>query len=136
MICLYNNFGYFRKNKLNFFETAKKSQLTEGILIDRHFGNLTEGVTFQLKFPEKIEVPLQSEGRNRGQGQEFQNTFQIVTDEFPWQVTLKNLGRHFCGGSIINENQVITAAHCIDGAQTVSQMARDTLILYRSKVLG
>ena len=36
----------------------QKKIITGGILIDRHFGNLTEGVTFQLKFPEKIEVPL------------------------------------------------------------------------------
>merc|ERR1711953_381858 len=35
--------------------------------------------------------------------------------EFPWQISLRNLGSHICGGSIINENQVITAAHCVEG---------------------
>jgi len=35
--------------------------------------------------------------------------------EFPWQVSLKSLGSHICGGSIVNENQVITAAHCCQG---------------------
>jgi len=36
--------------------------------------------------------------------------------EFPWQISLRNLGSHICGGSIINRNQVITAAHCVEGA--------------------
>jgi len=36
--------------------------------------------------------------------------------EFPWQISLRNLGSHICGGSIINKNQVITAAHCVEGA--------------------
>jgi len=35
--------------------------------------------------------------------------------EFPWQVSLKSLGSHICGGSIVNRNQVITAAHCCEG---------------------
>merc|ERR1711982_259036 len=39
--------------------------------------------------------------------------------EFPWQISLRNLGSHICGGSIINQNQVITAAHCVEGALPV-----------------
>merc|ERR1712045_72077 len=39
--------------------------------------------------------------------------------EFPWQISLRNLGSHICGGSIINKNQVITAAHCVEGSSPV-----------------
>ncbi|CAG9864555.1 unnamed protein product [Phyllotreta striolata] len=32
--------------------------------------------------------------------------------EFPWMVSIMRRGNHFCGGSIISERFVLTAAHC------------------------
>jgi trypsin len=32
--------------------------------------------------------------------------------EFPYIVSLQRSGSHFCGGSLLNANTVITAAHC------------------------
>merc|ERR1711994_955153 len=34
---------------------------------------------------------------------------------YPWQISFRSLGQHICGGSIINENQVICAVHCVQG---------------------
>ncbi|KAG5328502.1 CTR1 protein, partial [Acromyrmex charruanus] len=33
--------------------------------------------------------------------------------KFPYQVSLRKSGRHFCGGSIINHNTILTAGHCL-----------------------
>ncbi|XP_063397502.1 chymotrypsin-like serine proteinase [Mytilus trossulus] len=42
--------------------------------------------------------------------------------DYPWQVSLqlRSSGSwyHICGGSIINNNWVVTAAHCVDGSST------------------
>lgn len=34
--------------------------------------------------------------------------------EFPWQVSLRINGQHFCAGSIIDKTHILTAAHCVD----------------------
>ena len=54
-------------------------------------------------------------------------TLLVASDEFPWQISLRNLGSHICGGSIINENQVITAVHCVEGALPIMDTVSCTL---------
>lgn len=34
--------------------------------------------------------------------------------QFPYQVSLQCGNRHICGGSILNEKYILTAAHCVD----------------------
>jgi hypothetical protein len=41
--------------------------------------------------------------------------------EFPWQISMQTRqGFHFCGGSILDENFILTASHCVDGQQASS----------------
>merc|ERR1711872_746785 len=56
--------------------------------------------------------------KQTGQGRIVCGT-EAEDGEFPWQVSLRQIGfigqTHFCGGSVINENWVVTAGHCCAG---------------------
>ena len=42
---------------------------------------------------------------------------QAIIEQHPYQVSLKYIddGKHFCGGTIIDEEWIVTAAHCLEG---------------------
>merc|ERR1712060_670645 len=63
-----------------------------------------------------IEGPAAKEGRIVG-------GVEATPHSWPWQVALFIDDAWFCGGSIISENYVLTAAHCADGASYFDIMA-------------
>nr|QHB21600.1 venom S1 protease with CUB domain 9 [Platymeris rhadamanthus] len=48
------------------------------------------------------------------------NGEEVSDGQYPWMVSVNHRGGHFCGGSILTEYHVLTAAHC-----TSSRVAKD-----------
>jgi hypothetical protein len=44
--------------------------------------------------------------------------------DFPYVVSLRRSGRHFCGGSLLNGNTILTAAHCVDDVSPSAVIVR------------
>jgi hypothetical protein len=57
-----------------------------------------------------------------------------VIEDLPWQVSLREFGSHFCGGTIIHPEWIVTAAHCVEGGVNgVTVVAGET---YRARSTG
>ena len=48
---------------------------------------------------------------------------EAAASPIPWQVSVRSCADgwcHFCGGTILDENTVLSAAHCFDSCQSMS----------------
>jgi len=79
----------------------------------------------QYSPPGPVESSLKHPGKPLNEDEDckcrFRGASRIVNgqitkpNEIPWQVSLQTpFGSHFCGGTIISPEYILTAAHCID----------------------
>jgi len=68
--------------------------------------------------PQDPEIPDWDEGTPEN---DIVGGVTAVQGDFPFIVSIQRSGSHFCGGTLLNANTVLTAAHCAVG-QTASQI--------------
>jgi len=77
--------------------------------------------------PEKLSEKLilsENNSNLASDGERIVGGTDANPGEFPHQVALYNNGRFFCGGSLIKEDKVLTAAHCCFGNYAINIIAR------------
>ena len=74
---------------------------------------LITGATSAQNNPKQVDPPAQKD---------IVGGVQVSISEYPYQISLQTTsGFHFCGGSIVNAEWIVTANHCVDG-QSASGM--------------
>ncbi|XP_041030355.1 transmembrane protease serine 4a isoform X1 [Carcharodon carcharias] len=68
---------------------------------------LTEGICYSDKIVSLVCARCERTASDRIVG-----GIDASIDEWPWQVSLQYKKQHLCGGSIINSQWILTAAHC------------------------
>merc|ERR1711931_33018 len=95
---------------------ATKEDLSWAIKeVKKNGASTKKGTNIDLKATCGIEGPAAAERIVGGH--------EAEEHQWPWQVALFIDDAWFCGGSLINENYVLTAAHCVDGASYFDIMA-------------
>lgn len=69
----------------------------------------------------KVSMQLLNDGKyfpgcgERNDGSRIVGGKPADSHEFPWMVRLSYFNRFYCGGMLINDRYVLTAAHCVKG---------------------
>ena len=94
--------------------------------------SLEDENAFQIFSLFPIDKPCQCGIANSKKNEDVQayiiNGQETKRNEFPWQVALVKAGFHnpFCGGSIISDKHILTAAHCTEELSLVQVRKENT----------
>ena len=88
------------------------------------FGNLKKASILlckNIKLDSFVEVYLFLENCGVSSANRIVSGNDANEHEYPWQVSLyhHDYGMHVCGGSLVTNQWVVTAAHCVSGYVTM-----------------
>lgn len=95
--------------------TSASAQSTEGRAMNPERARV-EAFLATLPQPQQLQLPA-------SEGVEIVDGKPVKAGKYPFMVSLvsksnsNNYDAHFCGGSLIDDNHVLSAAHCLQGAQ-------------------
>ncbi|XP_012881416.1 PREDICTED: coagulation factor IX [Dipodomys ordii] len=107
--------------------TSQKHTRAETIIFNMDYENSTE-IIFNMDYENSTEAERFLDNTTEST-QPFNDFSRVVggadakPGQFPWQVLLNGKIPAFCGGSIINEKWVVTAAHCIEPGDKIEVVA-------------
>ncbi|XP_065341592.1 trypsin-1-like [Cloeon dipterum] len=110
--CFANDFFSFNQSKITRGTNPDTYINSCRHLVQYHF-TMIRAICFlalavaTLALPNKFEINV---GDHR-----IVNGTDAPQGKYPSQISLQWFGSHSCGGSIVNENYILTAAHCVDG---------------------
>merc|ERR1719295_151620 len=87
-------------------------QIIENNLLDNNLEEEFPG------FKRGFRPSLAGQCGQPGPSQQIVGGEEATAHSFPWMAALFVDGKYFCGGSLISEEWVLTAAHCVDGEAT------------------
>ena len=75
--------------------------------------------------PEQLEPQSWNDTPGGAATQEIVGGTNTTIEQNPWQVSLQSSsGSHFCGGSVLNANWILTAQHCVKSGSYISKPGR------------
>lgn len=110
-----------RGKKANMTKRKKKKggKTRRGRKKKRNRSNFKRFTDLNKKFTDLMEKSSKSDKCACGpvtQGQRIVNGEEATAHEFPWIISMMDgSGYWYCGGSILNEEWIVTAAHCVHG---------------------
>lgn len=103
----YLNMGPPQKNK-----KMEVHHASAAVLLEKFLGNI---VSFVLASSDDVSSALMCGRTSVTASSRIVGGQNASAGRWPWQASLLRLSRHICGGSLINKQWVLSAAHCVHG---------------------
>ena len=125
-------YGPFNSPKLDFTQNwsgGKIIKYQQNQALTSHFESFWSIVNLWLNFKIILHFFLSNFPSEKSVLSKIIDGRETEISEYPWMVSLQLSGNHFCGGALISNSYVITAAHCMEFGNVSDFLSRLTVSL-------